>query len=55
MKKIIESIIKNYKALRHKGNSRYRKSKLENIHPSNIKKPLKFTDNIDDTADDTTN
>lgn len=46
-----EGYIKNYKALRHKEQPRYRKTKLKNIHPCNIKKPLKFTDA--DTTDNT--
>lgn len=35
--------IKNYKALRHKEQPKYRKYNLQNIHSSNIKRPLKHT------------
>lgn len=45
-----EGFIKNYKAVRHKHLPKYRKSKLRNIHLSNIKRPLKFTVN-DDNSD----
>jgi len=34
--------IKNYKALRHKEEPKYKQSDLENIHCSNIKRKLKF-------------
>ena len=51
--------IKNYKALRHKDQPKFRKHKLDNIHPINIKRPLKFTDYDDNiipnTDDDDTN
>ena len=39
-----EGYIKYYKSLRHKGQPKYRKYKLNNIHTSNIKRPLKFLD-----------
>lgn len=42
-----EGLVKNYKALRHKEEPRYRKLKLHNVHPSNIKRPLKFADKMD--------
>lgn len=51
-----EGFIKNYKAVRHKEQPKYKKSKLERVHHCNIKRPLKFTvmDNTDDTLMDTT-
>lgn len=51
-----EGYIKNYKALRHKEQPKYKKAKLENVHPCNIKRPLKFTgmDTIDNTNMDST-
>lgn len=51
-----EGFIKNYKAVRHKEQPKYRKAKLEQIHPSNIKRKLKFSDldNTDDINRDTT-
>ena len=51
-----EGFIKNYKAVRHKEQPKYKKTKLERIHPCNIKRPLKFADldNTDDTNMDTT-
>lgn len=42
-----EGYVKNYRALRHKNQPRYRKLKLENIHPINIKRPNKFVDQMD--------
>lgn len=36
--------IKNYKAVRQKQLPRYRKAKLDNVHPSNIKRKPKFAD-----------
>lgn len=36
--------IKNYKNVRHKEQPKFRKFKLENVHESNIKRPLKFSD-----------
>lgn len=47
-----EGFIKNYKAVRHKEQPKFRKGKLENIHPQNIKKPLKFADANNDTSND---
>ena len=51
-----EGFIKNYKAVRHKEQPKYRKQKLKDIHPCNIKRPLKFSDvdNSHDTPMDTT-
>lgn len=51
-----EGFVKNYKAVRHKEQPKYRKLKLKNIHPSNIKRPLKFSDvgNVNDTNMDST-
>lgn len=46
-----EGFIRNYRAKRHKHLPKYRKTKLRNIHVTNIKRPLKFTDvnnNMDD-------
>lgn len=42
--------IKNYKAVRHKEQPKFKKTKLNNIHKSNIKRPLKFSgmENIND-------
>ena len=40
-----EGYIKYYKSLRHKGQPKYRKYNLTNVHPCNIKRPLKFTEN----------
>lgn len=40
--------IKNYKSLRHKDEPKYRKYNLTNIHPINIKRPLKFSDQNND-------
>ncbi len=34
--------VKNYKAVRHKYEPRYRKLPLDNIHPTNLKRPNKF-------------
>lgn len=42
-----EGYVKNYKALRHKNEPKYRKIRLENIHPSNIKRSKKFADTLD--------
>ena len=44
--------IKNYKALRHKDQPKFRKYKLNNVHPVNIKRPLKFSDNSNDNLSD---
>lgn len=51
-----EGYIKYYKSLRHKGQPKYRKYKLINVHPCNIKRPLKFTedDNSSPSNDDNT-
>ena len=38
-----EGFIKNYKSLRHKEEPKFRKFRLENVHTSNIKRPLKFS------------
>lgn len=49
--------IKNYKSVRHKQEPKFRKSKLNNIHPINIKRPLLFTgqnDHINTTVNDNT-
>lgn len=37
-----EGYIKNYESLRHKDAPKYRKYNLKNIHPTNIKRPLKI-------------
>lgn len=53
-----EGYVKNYKTLRHKYEPRYRKLKLENIHPTNIKRSNKFSGQMDHTrytADANTN
>lgn len=42
-----EGFIKNYKNLRHKEEPKFRKTKLQNIHTTNIKRPTKFSDNVD--------
>lgn len=47
-----EGYIKYYKSLRHKGQPKYRKYKLANVHPCNIKRPLKFTGNNDPPSPD---
>lgn len=48
-----EGYIKYYKSQRHKGQPKYRKYKLADVHPCNIKRPLKFTENADlPTSDD---
>ena len=47
--------IKNYKAVRHKEAPNYKKSQLENIDPTNIKRPYKFTDAMDTDTDDNDN
>lgn len=47
--------IRNYRANRHKDQPKYRKYKLENVHLTNIKRPLKFTENNDDNSDDNRN
>lgn len=39
--------IKNYKSLRHKEQPKFRRHNLNNVHTSNIKRPLKFADTID--------
>lgn len=44
-----EGYVKNYKTLRHKYEPRYRKLKLENIHPTNIKRKNKFSEQLDNT------
>lgn len=36
--------VKNYKAVRHKEQPKYKKLKLDNVHLTNIKRPLKFSD-----------
>lgn len=48
--------IKNYKAVRHKEQPKYKKSKLDKVHHCNIKRPLKFSDadNTGNTPVDTT-
>lgn len=48
-----EGFIKNYKAVRHKEQPKYRKHKLDKVHPSNIKRPLKFTDMDHDDSNNT--
>lgn len=47
-----EGFVKNYKAVRHKEQPKYRKSKLDRVHNCNIKRPLKFSgmDNTDDNT-----
>lgn len=42
-----EGFIKNYKSLRHKQEPKYKFCNLENIHPSNIKRKLKFEGILD--------
>lgn len=37
-----EGYIKYYKSVRHKDQPKFRKYKLSNVHPINIKRPLKF-------------
>lgn len=44
--------IKNYKNVRHKEQPKYRKSNLQNIHTTNIKRPFKFTGSIPANAND---
>jgi len=39
--------IKNYKSLRHKEQSKYIKTKLQNVHSSNIKRQTKFSGQVD--------
>lgn len=39
-----EGYIKNYRSLRHKEVPKFRKQRLDNIHPTNIKRPFKFSD-----------
>lgn len=46
----VEGYVKNYKALRHKDEPKYRKLKLENVHLSNIKRPTKFSGQLDINA-----
>lgn len=46
-----EGYIKNYANVRHKEQPKFRKQKLENVHNSNIKRPLKFTDRSHDITD----
>lgn len=50
-----EGFIKNYKAVRHKEQPKYKRGPLNNIHSGNIKRSPKFSDtnNIDDTPNDT--
>lgn len=43
-----EGYVKNYRAVRHKNEPKYRKLKLDNIHIENIKRPLKFSGNHED-------
>lgn len=50
-----QGYIKNYKSLRHKDEPKYRQYSLNNIHPINIKRQLKFTDNTDSNAIDIDN
>lgn len=52
-----EGFIKNYKAVRHKEQPKYKKANLKNVHPCNIKRSLKFSDldNTNDTLMDHTN
>lgn len=44
--------IKNYKNVRHKEQPKYRKSNLQNIHTTNIKRPSKFTGTNPTNAND---
>lgn len=45
--------IKNYKAVRHKHQPKYKKAKLDKIHITNVKRPLKFSaDDLDVYTDD---
>lgn len=37
-----EGYVKNYKSVRHKEEPKFRKNKLDNIHPNNIKRNKKF-------------
>lgn len=47
----VQGYIKNYKSARHKNEPKFRKYNLSNIHTSNIKRPLKFSDNDDHPID----
>lgn len=37
-----EGFIRNYKHLRHKNEPYFRKKKLQNVHPTTVKRPNKF-------------
>ncbi len=50
-----EGYVKNYRALRHKNEPKYRKLHLDNIHPANIKRPTKFSGTLDTNAFHTNN
>ena len=50
-----QGYIKNYKNVRHKDKPKFKKSKLNNIHSNNIKRPLKFADNCNDNSDSNSN
>lgn len=39
-----EGYIKNYRSVRHKEQPKFIKRNLNNVHPTNIKRPLKFSD-----------
>lgn len=43
----VEGYIKNYRSVRHKEEPKYVKAKLENVHPSNIKRQFKFAGQLD--------
>uniref|UniRef100_A0A0A1XLE4 Retrovirus-related Pol polyprotein from transposon 17.6 n=1 Tax=Zeugodacus cucurbitae TaxID=28588 RepID=A0A0A1XLE4_ZEUCU len=44
-----EGFIRNYKSVRHKEEPKFIKRNLENVHTSNIKRPLKFANDNNDT------
>ena len=51
-----EGFIKNYRAVRHKEVPKFKKAKLKNINPTNIKRAYKFTeDKNDDRIEDSLN
>lgn len=51
-----EGFIKNYKAVRHKEVPKFKKAKLKNINPANIKRVYKFTeDKNDNRIEDSSN
>lgn len=46
-----KGFIKNYKATRQKHIARFRKAELKNVHPSNIRRKLKYADQDDDDVE----